>query len=250
MPDDDFTVLILNSLKKVRSIKVNRFRIRLAMVGAATFVVILMLSIGANYYLFMQNRSISHQLAARADEDLVTDQPVAAEEENGFNTTGDSPDAPPTDPSADREQPLPGERKTVPEKPEETVDIFAGDKTLGLVGIEDLESTLELNKIELNVSFTITNKLGTGEPVAGFIVVVGKTTDKTMSYVSWPVMKLDGNGKPVEYAKGERFTIKYLRPISARMLLNDPAEKFEFYRILVYSLDGELLAQKSYALDS
>ena len=53
MPDENTTILILKGVKRVKSIKVNRKRIRVAIYSVSIFAGIFLISIGLNIYQFM-----------------------------------------------------------------------------------------------------------------------------------------------------------------------------------------------------
>jgi len=245
MPDETITVLILNSVKRVRSIKVNRARIRFAIFLVSTFCAVFILSLGANLYLFQQNQNFSSQLASIQKEGQEGDNPLydKAGDADGTAISLRGQGTESADSSAGAVQGLSG-REPGGE------DIHARDFNSDRVTIENLKSTRTLNDMELNVSFNIVNTLPAGssgarEAVSGYIVIVAKTSDAAVPYVSWPLVQLDDDGTPMNFVRGNRFTIQYLRPVEGKMLLNDPAESFEYYRIFVYSRAGELLMLKT-----
>ncbi|MFC1733438.1 hypothetical protein ACFL6I_24325 [candidate division KSB1 bacterium] len=248
MSDENITVLILNNVKRVKSIKVNRRRVRVAVFIGLLFMSVFILSLGANYFLYQENQDVSMQLALLGESRPAGLETIADDDVNG---SGGSIHAQESTVNLPREDEM-GQRvstEEVPGAPTEEVDIFEGDFNSERVGIENLEATLEINKIELNISFNVVNRLETNDAVAGYVVIVAKTTDGNMPYVSWPYMTINANGVPADFTKGDRFTINYLRPTNARIMLNDPSERYSYYRINIYSLSGELMMKRTFRVN-
>jgi len=239
MPDENITVLVLNSVKRVKSFKVNRFRIRIAIITGVCFIAVLSISLGANFYLYQQNRNIAGQLAA------VDSQPGSDRMETAASELNGSEDRDHTLAAARnlRSDTVKASRATADAAvtPGAAEDIYAGDIDSDMVGIDNLTSSRELNMIELNISFNLINKLESNQVISGYVVIVAKTSDNNMTYVSWPHMETDARGMPIDHLRGDRFSIKYLKNVEARMLLDDPAERYLFYRIIIYDLNGRML---------
>lgn len=247
MPDETTTVLILNSVKRVKSIKVNRARIRFAIFLVSTFCVILILAIIASSYLFIQNKNLQKEIASieNAENKLPaisgeeqpastgsdTEQTVSGREESDVNAAGN-----------------PNEQNRS-EDPAIEENVYEDDIESEIVSINNLVSRLELNGIELKFAFNIKNDLTTGQRIAGRIVVVAKTTDEDARFICWPAVDLNENGEPRNFGSGDRFNINNLKPIEGEIWLNNPAESFEFYRIYVYTLSGELLLRQTHLIE-
>ena len=241
MPDENITLLILNNVKRVRSIKVNRKRIRLAIITGISFMTVLFISLGTNFYLFQQNRGISAQLSdamGRAEPGRQYDRNVAG--------GGDA--LPPVTASGagERERTQEGSTNLRQQQEAEPNDIFANDVTSDQVSIDNLESTLSINGIELTVNFDVVKKDNVLDRVAGYIVVIGKTSDTKSPFICWPEkLSLSEDGTPANYLDGEWFSINWLRPTTARMLLSNSAERYQYFRIYIFSPEGDLMLLKT-----
>lgn len=244
MADENITVLVLNNVKRVKSFKVNRFRIRMAVISAISLISVLILSLGANYYLLRENLNISNELAMQPGR---TPNPAITAVDENENGSSDNQLNDIQEPVTDDSVSNPAE--SVPPSAAVEMDIFESDLSSEVVSVENVESTRELNRIELNVSFNLVNILETNDVVSGYVTIAARTTDNRFPYVSWPHMELHTDGTPVDYLKGDRFSIKYLKTVEARMLLNNPSERYQYFRINVFALDGRLLMRKTFEVE-
>lgn len=246
MPDDNITVLILNRVKKIRSLKVNRKRIRFAIIFSVTFIALFALSLGTNFYLYRQNKDISAQLSQFQSTENIADTPLSDDYDgaDGVYQTHSRPAGTVNNESDSNNR----EENSETGKP---VNIFDGDFDSDIVGIRDLTYSLELNKIELSIQFNVVKKNRTDEAYSGNIFVVAATSDENMPHVCWPTVNLNEKDLPFEHRRGNPFTIKFLKPVEANILLNNPAERYYYFRIYVFSRDsGELLLLKTTRIET
>lgn len=247
MPDETTTVLILNSVKRVKSIKVNRARIRFAIFLVSTFCVILVLAVFASSYLFIQNKNLQTKIA-NFENTGKTEPAITGPEQPASTNSNPSQTVSGGEESGDIAAGKVDEENTT-EYPAIEENIYEDDIESEIVSINNLVSRLELNGIELKFAFNINNDLTTGQRVAGRIVVVAKTTDEDASFICWPAVDLKENGEPKNFGSGDRFNINNLKPIEGEIWLNNPAESFEYFSIYVYTLSGVLLLRQTHLIE-
>ncbi len=239
MSDENTTILVLNSVKKIKGFKINRKRIRLAIIAASTFLVILLLSLGGNYYLFKQYNSVNEQLAVLQAENA---------QQGNSNTIIRSEPGSEITPAGTNEQiettPAAANSNGDGEVKDEIEDIYAGDSDSRLVSIQNLDHQTSLNGLELLVRFNLT-KVPDDEIISGFLVVVASTTDNLSPFVSWPEVDLNEDGTVIDIYAGESFSMRQLTQKSGRIMLDDPASSFKYFRIYVYDTIGTLMMRKT-----
>jgi hypothetical protein len=239
MSDENTTILVLNSVKKIKGFKVNRKRIRFAIILASTFMVLLLLSLGGNYYLFRQYNFLNDQVTFLQEEN------TKLENMNNSVMSGSGSDNLARRTTESGEGSQAGGNPNGDNKTErETEDIYSGDRESNLVNIQNLEHEVSLNGLELLVRFNLT-KDPDEEIISGFVVVIASTTDNLNPHVSWPEVDLDENGSIVDVFSGESFSMRQLTQKSGRMMLDDPAASFKYFRIYVYDTIGTLLMRKT-----
>jgi len=230
MPDEDITVLVLNGIKKVINIKINRKRVRKAIFAVSLFAVLLLVSIGFNIYQFINDINYRQMTAANTGKSQeqspvqIPGKPI-----NPKQTTDGGKTSPPSDMKSSSELPA---------------NIYANDHTSKIIGLQDLSDTLQINGFELKVAFSIVNN--TNQYFSGKFIIIAKTTDKSKPFISYPNLELNSDGTAVNFRHGENFAMQFLtkQKVGTLMLL-DKTAKFEYYRIQIYSDSGELLLQKT-----
>ncbi|MCP4726840.1 MAG: hypothetical protein GY863_17505 [bacterium] len=239
MSDENTTILVLNSVKKIKGFKVNRKRIRFAIITASTFVVLLLLSLGGNYYLFRQYNNVNEQLATLQAENaqlenrssLVRSEPDSENQVQGTNEPGENSPVTANSNGDDNEEAA-------------VEDITAGDKESSNVNIQNLIHEISLNGLELLVEFNLT-KNPDNEIISGYVVVIATTTDNLNPYVSWPEVDLNDDGTILDIYSGGSFSMRQLTQKRGRIMLDDPAASFRFFRIYVYDTIGSLIMRKT-----
>ena len=132
----------------------------------------------------------------------------------------------------------------------EETNIFANDRDSDILLIQNLGESLELNGIELTVTFTIRKKGTSREIISGRFVIVAKTTNPDNPFISYPGVALNPDGSVQNFSAGEPFSMRFLTPKAGTILLLDETASFEYYRIFIYSNNGGLLLQKTRTIES
>ena len=237
MPDEEITVLVLNGIKKIKTIKINRKRVRNAVYAASLFAFLLLISISFNIYQFMRSTETpqqSRQSGITEDIQPGTKTPSPPAKENVAGTAISNPDGRP------KETNMPVTQKD----PRFGGDIFANDCESKIIGFQDLSDTLQLNGFELKISFSIVNY--TNLYFSGKFIIIAKTTNTEKPFISYPNLELNPDGTVVSFRFGETFGMNYLtRQKVCTLLLPDKTAHFEYFRILVYSESGDLILQKT-----
>lgn len=237
MPDENITLLILNGVKRVRSIKVNRKRIRFTIFTLSFFAALFLISLGLNVFMYVNNgyqfSLFPPQISSSVSGTSTENEPQAD------NSAVDKGDGPASTKAADQNK--------LPEKE----NIFANDHDSDILEILNLKSPINSEGTELSVSFSIGKKDGPLEAVSGRFVIVAKTTGTKEPFLSYPEeVKLNTDGTVSDYKAGERFGAKFITHKNGSILLTEKTASFEYYRIFIFTDDGVLLLQKTMPLNN
>lgn len=247
MAEENTTILILKGVKKVRSIKINRRRIRLAIYAVSVFSIALVFSIGLNVYQYIYpGFPGSFTENVQSDNNPSLSQ-IASENEEIANNNISSPD--------DSQEGINGENGQVlleTETIEENEDIFAGDIDSETIGLVNWVYNLSPGDKELDVSFAIYIKDNSNRTVSGTYIILAKTSDTNNPYIcSNPEIIISAEGTVPNYYRGDSFRLSIRTPPkTGKLILPDTSTSFEYFRILVYSSSGELLLQKTRTLSN
>lgn len=244
MPDDNITVLILKGVKRVKSIKVNRKRIRFAVLGGTIFSVAFVISVGLNVYQFM-NADNSLQEAVSTQQNSQTETGINTEENTGF-TDNDLTAELDTQPEDNGSNTAPPDEHGI--APQE--DLFANDLEPDILGIQNLNETVGSSGLALKISFSIVKKDQSFETISGKFVIVAKTDDPDKPYLSYPEAELNPDGSVRDFRSGAFFSMQFRTPKSGIIQLTNNLSSFEYYRIYIYSDTGDLLLQKTRLISS
>ncbi len=245
MSEENITIMILKGVKRVRSIKVNRGRIRFVVWGGSVFAFLFVISIGLNVYQYVFLNG-AEQFArtdtgeAEPANEVQTAIGTNGNNQNGFtaNSSGQTASNGTNHSTAENDNPL-----------FEETDFFAGDKSSSVVGLVDLKESVQLNGAELNVTFSIYKKDILQEAVSGRFVVLVKTSDASNPYLSYPQVTVNSDGSIKNFVDGESFFMRNLTIKERQILLVDRTSEFEYYRIFIYSNAGELLLRQTRLID-
>lgn len=246
MPDENTTILILKGVKRVKSIKVNRKRIRVAIYSVSIFAGIFLISIGLNIYQFM-NPGFFDQ--------VIQGEAANIDNESGSVTANKSaiPENDPTLTGKDVEQ-INGTSEPERSEPNAVTtsgNIFANDIVSDEIGLENWGQSLSISGNELDVSFQIYKKGNSSGFVSGTIIIIAKTTDSGYPFLSFPDVVVAKDGTVPNYFRGEFFSMSVRTPPkTGKLTLPNRNESFEYYHILVYSDNGELLLRQTRSLSS
>jgi len=244
MPDENITLLILNGVKRVRSIKVNRKRIRFTIFTISFFAVLFLISVGLNVFMYVNNGYKFSLLPPqiRGSESGTKNEQTGAlmgDELKAENSVVDKEDDTATSKATGQTE--------VPEKE----DIFANDRDSAILEILNLEHNIKPNGIDLSVSFSISKKETSMDAVSGTFVIVVKTTGTKEPFLGYPEeVKLNPDGMVSDYKEGEGFGAKVITHKNGRILLTEKTASFEWYRIFIFTDDGLLLLQKTKLLNN
>jgi len=237
MPDEDITLLILNGVKRVRSIKVNRKRIRFTIFTLSFFAAVFLISVGLNVFMYVNN---GYQFLLFPPQISGSVSNTSTENElQAANNTVDKGDSSKTSGITSQ--------NVVPEGK----NIFANDHVSAILEILNLEHEIKPNGINLNVSFSISKKDVRLNAVSGLFVIVAKTTGAKEPFLSYPEgVELNPDGTVRNYKAGEGFGAKVITHKNGNILLTEINASFEWYRIFIFTDDGVLQLQKTRRLDN
>jgi len=238
MPDENITLLILNGVKRVRSIKVNRKRIRFTIFTLSFFVALFLISLGLNVFMYVNN---GYQFSLFPPQISGSESGTSTENEpQADNSAVDKGDGPESIKAADQNK--------LPEKE----NIFANDHESEVLEILNLDHEIKPNGNDLIVSFSIGKKDGPLEAVSGRFVIVAKTTGTKEPFLSYPEgVELNPDGTVRSYQAGGTFRMERVTPLKeGRILITEKTASFEYYRIFIFTEDGVLLLQKTMPLNN
>ena len=251
MADENTTILILKGVKRVRSIKINRRRIRLAIYAASVFSITLVLSIGLNIYQFT-NPGFPGNLTGiipAANQETVDTRNFSSPQISSSNQDFSNDNFASSDESTNRSNGENSQIENDTEAVEEKGDIFSGDIDSKMIGFDNWIHSLSADARELEISFEIYKKDNSSNTVSGTIIILAKTNDKNNPYISDPDVGVSTDGKIPNYFRGEYFSMSIRTPEkTGRLVLTDDSASFEYYRILVFSSSGEILLQQTRSL--
>lgn len=248
MGDDNTTILILNSIKKIRSLKVNNRRIRFAIVTSVIFVTLFVTSIGANFYLYNlyseanlqiaslnsngQDRSVDSNFSTTSN-DVGSNQAGKEEVPAGADDTKTNED--------DNSQPifLSNNKSSEP-----VTDIFAEDIESSTLKLQETNYVIGMNGMELSVNFAI-EKISGSNAISGFIVIVAKTTSTEEPFISYPEIRLSVDGTVLNYNAGMTYSMRKYIQKGGKMLLGDSTSSYEYFRINVFDSTGNIILRKT-----
>jgi len=240
MAEENTTILILKGVKKVRSIKINRKRIRLAIYAASIFSIVLVFSIGLNVYQYI-NPGFSGDLTGgipvenNTPSSQIADHTISSPDESTESLNG-----------------LNGQANVETDTVEEKKDIYAGDIDSKTIGLDNLRQNISRGTRELDVSFGLFIKGNSDSAVSGTYIILAKTDDRDNPYISSnPEVRIDSDGTVPNYFRGDYFSMSIRTPPkTGRLVLPDNSTSFEYYRILVFSNTGDILLQQTRPLNS
>ena len=246
MAEENVTVMILRGVKRVRSIKINRSRVRFAVLCGSVFAFLFVVSVGLNIYQYVDPNG-SEQFVQTL---LQVSEPEMGEAlESSTNGNGNfaanmehlngTPGTSGIPHNSTRDDLVDGKE----------IDIFKNDLTSSIVGLADLKESLLMNGADLNMTFSIYKKDVPQEVVSGRFVIVAKTTDENNSYLSYPQVELNSDGSAKTTLKGESFSMRILTNKKGQIFLIDRTAEFKYYRIYIYSNSGELLLRRTQIID-
>lgn len=107
-----------------------------------------------------------------------------------------------------------------------------------LVGIRIVKKVVTSSRI--TVFFDVVNKSGSEEPVSGYVTTIARGNRAGKPWIeSSPPMRLSPLGRPLNYRRGEAFSVQRYRRFRAHFTVADKTiQRLEF---LLYSRTGDLL---------
>jgi len=238
MPDEDITLLILNGVKRVRSIKVNRRRIRLTIFGISFVASLILISLGLNIYFIYVNND--YRFSLLPPQISGSESGTSIENELQIDSSAvDKGDGPPASMETGRDE------------VQDEQNIFANDHESEILEILNLNSTVEQNGNDLNISFSVSKKDERLDAVSGRFVIIARTTGTEKPLLSYPEnVELNPDGTVRNFRAGETFYMRNVTHKKGRILITEKTASFKYYRIFIFSNDGVLLLQKTMSLSN
>ena len=114
------------------------------------------------------------------------------------------------------------------------------------IRIDNLHSTLNGN--ELNLSLDLTKMIDDGSITSGFLIAVAEhySAESGMNAVFPAAAKA---GQPVDFRRGDWYSIRNFKIVQARIELQDKPENYPRLKILVFDANGQLLIHQTTALE-
>ena len=118
-----------------------------------------------------------------------------------------------------------------------------------LLGIDDFNLKSVNLELDFELSFNLVNKDREHGRISGYITIVGMNEEVTPHvYGVFPHINFE-DGAPVDYQEGLSFSLKYLRPVKARINQPSIGPKLNKVMVIVYSTEGELILKQGFNLE-
>lgn len=103
--------------------------------------------------------------------------------------------------------------------------------------------------LDFEVSFKLINrKRGAGRQDGYLFIVASNREVQPERYTAWPAVALAGD-VPVDYTRGSRFSIHYLKEVTGRITQPDIGARFNRVDIVAYAGDGTLIMKRGYYIE-
>jgi|GEM_PF-1203831 len=141
----------------------------------------------------------------------------------------------------------------VEEKPIEKEEVQPVEKieTIPQIKFVDINGLVIKKKgLKLNIRFNIVNMRKDKRSVHGYVHIIAfdKNSDSPL-FLAFPQIALK-DGIPVEFKRGQPFSIRRFKTIKGRYLFNTETGPVSAIKILVYDKSGTLVFQKEYDAES
>ncbi|MBI4619418.1 MAG: hypothetical protein HY739_04540 [Desulfobacterales bacterium] len=100
----------------------------------------------------------------------------------------------------------------------------------------------------INFTFTVYNNTEDNRLVSGYIAMIAQNEDINSPVYGASSMVEVKNGVPVDYRKGQFFAIKHSKPLKGRIKRPKGGAEFKEIVIFVYSIEGDILLNKSFKI--
>lgn len=228
-PTDDFTLIVYNSPKPPRFIKINKKLINSLVFSIPVLLVLsLFFSLSSSVYMKTKLENVKSKepkiISSLKTQRDNLEKEVRLLEKNVKELTVKISQGSSSLPTA-------------------TLDLFATplgftDETdLKKVKMENISTNIKENQIE--VRFDLLNNLENGEKLAGYITIVQFSENMVQIY---PKYELTIENNRLIYSKGESFTVSRFRPVIAPF--KKPSGLNAWYKIFIFSRTGNLMAYK------
>lgn len=228
-PSKDFTLIIYNSPKPPRFIRINKNLINSLVISIPILLILsLVFSLSSSLYMKtkLENvRSKEPEIISQLKEEkkelmgriklLETDNKelinkVSSGSQNVSNQTLDLFSTP---------------------------LVFKDETDLNKVKLENISTNVKENQIE--VRFDLLNNLDSNEKLAGYVTIVQYSENILEVYPNYEISLEDNR---LDYSRGESFTVTRFRPVIAPF--SKPSGLNVWYKIFIFSRTGNLMAYK------
>ena len=118
-----------------------------------------------------------------------------------------------------------------------------------LLGIDEFQLKSVNLEMDFELSFNLVNKDRGHGRISGYITIVGVNEEVTPPvYGVFPHINFE-DGAPVDYQEGLSFSLKYLRPVKARINQPSIGPKLNKVMVIVYSTEGELILKQGFNIE-
>ena len=169
-------------------------------------------------------------------QDIGTPHKVPAESASPVKTT-DSKSAPPE-----------VEKKSIEKEDIQPVEKVESIPQEQFVEIKD--QVIKKEREKLIISFNLVNMHKDKRPADGYVHIIAfdKNADPPQ-FLAYPEVALK-NGIPVEFRRGQPFSIRRFKPIRGKFILDTKTESVSAIKVLIYNKSGTLVFQKEYDVEN
>ncbi|MFC1553872.1 hypothetical protein ACFL7D_04485 [candidate division KSB1 bacterium] len=227
------TVLVLSGIKRVKTIEVTRGKFIFLVLIASVLSISFLVSIGFNAYHYLKSNDILFTSVFAGDLDHKSLDGSKKPEQKIFrNVTNIG---------------MPKKNSSGPveiedEEPaaEIIIDINENDKNSDLFTVKDVKEKLSEDKAELTISVRIFKEDSPMHIMSGQLVFAAKTDNIEQPFVSSHNVEFNEKGEIVKLNDSIKFSMK-----KGILKLVNKGDSFEYYRIMVFSINGILLSQET-----
>lgn len=228
-PSQDYTLIIYNSPKPPRFIKISKKLIQ-SLVIAIPILLILSLFFSLSSSVYMKTKL--ENVRSKEPEIIQSLKNTNSELEGKIKLL-----------EKDNKELINKISSGTQNLPSSTLDLFStplgfSDETdLNKVKLENISTNIKENEIEIR--FDLLNNLESNKRLAGYITIVQYSENTLQIYPKYEVT-LENNR--LDYSRGESFTVSRFRPVIAPF--DKPNGLNAWYKIFIFSRTGNLLAYK------
>ena len=120
------------------------------------------------------------------------------------------------------------------------------DEASGIVKVEDVKVSYELNSKTFRAQFTLRNTRTQSEPIAGYTAVVLKNNEtQPGEWITLPTVILE-SGKPAGHKRGQYFSIARFKTVKFKTVDDSDPAQYNTANVFVFDSNKELIFEEAF----